>query len=70
MLKDVTVGQYYSVDSVVHRLDPRLKIRFTIRYILLLLLDRNIVLFGILSAVFFVSLFLSKVPLKHMLKGM
>lgn len=70
MLKDVTIGQYYSVDSVIHRLDPRLKIRFTIIYILLLLLDRNVVLFGILSAVFFLSLFLSKVPLKHMLKGM
>ncbi len=70
MLKDVTIGQYYSVDSVIHRLDPRLKIRFTIIYILLLLLDRNVVLFGILSAVFFVSLFLSKVPFKHMLKGM
>lgn len=70
MLKDVTIGQYYSVDSVIHRLDPRLKIRFTIIYILLLLLDRNVILFGILSAVFFLSLFLSKVPLKHMLKGM
>lgn len=70
MLKDVTLGQYYSVDSVVHRLDPRFKIRFTIAYILLLLLDRNLPLFSILSVVFLVSAYLSKVPFSHMLKGL
>lgn len=69
MLKDVTIGQYYSEDSIIHRLDPRVKIRFTIIYIILLLLDRNPVLFAMLTALFFVYGFLSKVPFRYMIKG-
>ncbi len=69
MLKDITLGQYYSADSLMHRLDPRLKIRATIAYIILLLLDRNVALFGMLTAVFVAAVFLSRVPLGHMIKG-
>ncbi len=69
MLRDVTLGQYYSVDSLVHKLDPRTKIRFTIAYIILLLLDRNLVLFGVLTLVVGLAVFFSKVPLGYMLKG-
>ncbi len=69
MLKDVTIGQYYSEDSVIHRLDPRFKIRFTIAYIILLLIDRNIMLFSMLTVVFLISMLLSRVPLLHMIKG-
>lgn len=69
MLKDVTLGQYYSKDSVIHKLDPRVKIRFTIIYIVLLLLDRNLPLFGVLTVIFVATLFASKVPFKHMIKG-
>ncbi|MBE5943345.1 MAG: energy-coupling factor transporter transmembrane protein EcfT [Lachnospiraceae bacterium] len=69
MLKDITLGQYYSTDSTVHRLDPRVKIRFTIAYIILLLIDRNLVLFGMLSVVLLGTILLSKVPVTHMIKG-
>ena len=57
MLKDITLGQYYSTDSLMHRLDPRLKIRATIAYIILLLLDRNVALFGMLTVIFVFSCF-------------
>ena len=69
MLKDITLGQYYSTDSLMHRLDPRLKIRATIAYIILLLLDRNVVLFGMLTLIFLVAVIMSKVPVGHMVKG-
>lgn len=69
MLKDVTLGQYYSTDSLMHRLDPRLKIRATIAYIILLLLDRNVALFGVLTIAFLAAVFISRVPLGHMLRG-
>ncbi len=69
MLKDVTLGQYYSVDSPLHKIDPRVKIRFTIIYILLLLIDRNIVLFGFMTGILLVGILLSNVPLKHILRG-
>ena len=26
MIRDITIGQYYRADSVIHRLDPRVKI--------------------------------------------
>ena len=69
MLKDITLGQYYSADSLMHRLDPRLKIRATIAYIILLLLDRNVVLFGMLTLVFITAVIMSRVPISYMVKG-
>ena len=33
MLKDVTLGQYFPGDTIVHRLDPRTKLVLTVVYI-------------------------------------
>ena len=33
MLRDITLGQYYPVDSVLHRMDPRTKLFGTLVYI-------------------------------------
>ena len=32
MLRDITLGQYYQADSVIHRLDPRVKLGTTSRH--------------------------------------
>lgn len=69
MFRDVTVGQYYSVDSLLHRMDPRVKIRFTIIYIVLLMLDRNIFQFVLLTMVFVGVYIVSRVPIRYMLRG-
>lgn len=69
MLADVTIGQYYSADSIVHHLDPRVKIRFVLLYILMLLIDRTFILFGLLTIVFVLICALSKVPFTHIFKG-
>lgn len=69
MFRDVTVGQYYSVDSIVHRLDSRVKIRFVLVYILLLLIDRNLPQFLVFSAVLIAAIVLSGVPVGYMLRG-
>ncbi|MBQ9198844.1 MAG: energy-coupling factor transporter transmembrane protein EcfT [Lachnospiraceae bacterium] len=70
MLRDITIGQYYSTKSPVHELDPRVKIRLVIVFIVLSLLDRNIYLFGLLTAFFMFVLAMSNVPVLHILKGM
>lgn len=70
MLRDITLGQYYSTDSLVHRLDPRVKIRFTVLYIVVSLFDRNLPFFLLLSAICVAEVALSKVPIRHILKGM
>ncbi len=68
-MKDITWGQYHSVDSMIHRLDPRVKIRFTIVYIILLLLDRNLPLFVFLTTVFAGVWVCSRVPMRKMIRG-
>ncbi|MCM1287475.1 MAG: energy-coupling factor transporter transmembrane protein EcfT [Clostridium sp.] len=69
MLKDITLGQYCSADSCIHRLDPRVKIRFVIVYIIMLLIDRNLYLFGMLTVVFLISVLLSRVKFRMIVKG-
>lgn len=69
MMKDITWGQYHSVDSMIHRIDPRVKIRFTIIYIILLLLDRNLPLFLFLTTVFAGVWACSRVPMRKMIRG-
>ena len=34
MLRDITLGQYYPADSVIHKLDPRVKLFSTMIYII------------------------------------
>ena len=34
MIRDITLGQYYQADSVIHRLDPRVKLVATIGFII------------------------------------
>ena len=70
MLRDITLGQYYQTDSVIHRLDPRVKLAATMAYILSLFLFDGIAGY-IVAALFLVLVIkLSCVPFKFMVKGM
>ena len=42
MLRDITLGQYYQTESVIHRLDPRVKLAGTLLYIISLFLFENV----------------------------
>lgn len=70
MIRDITIGQYYNVDSIVHRLDPRVKLVFTIIYVVSLFLDHNLYLYlmGIIMLAIYIRI--SKVPLKFIIKGL
>lgn len=70
MLRDITLGQYYQTESVIHQLDPRVKLAGTLLYIISLFLYENIA--GYLLAALFLALVigLSHVPLKFMVRGM
>ncbi len=70
MIRDITLGQYYPSDSVIHRLDPRVKIIGTFVYLIgLFMIDT---FWGFLfSALFLEAIILtSKVPLRFVLKGL
>ena len=42
MIRDITIGQYYPAKSVVHRLDPRVKIMCTLFYLISLFLFKSV----------------------------
>ena len=62
MIRDITLGQYYQADSVIHKLDPRVKLTATICFIVSLFVVRSWVGY-IVAAVFLAAMIkLSKVP--------
>ena len=69
MLRDITLGQYYPADSILHRLDPRVKFVGTIVYVVSLFLFHN---WGYLLGTVFLAVMikLSKVPFKFITKGL
>ncbi|EJW95351.1 cobalt transport family protein, partial [gut metagenome] len=70
MLKDITIGQHFPGNSVVHRTDPRLKILLTIAYIVLLFTVNNFVGLA-LSLVLLTALYLvSRIPLRMIAKSL
>ena len=70
MLRDITLGQYYPVDSVLHRLDPRTKLFGTMAYIISLFVADHV--WSYLAATVFLVLMirLSKVPVSFMMRGL
>ena len=42
MLRDITLGQYYQTESVIHKLDPRVKLVGTVAFIISLFLMKNL----------------------------
>ena len=70
MIRDITLGQYYPEDSVIHRLDPRVKTVATILFIVALFLVNNVWGYVIAAVFLAVVIKLSKVPFKYMIKGM
>lgn len=70
MIRDITLGQYYPGDSLIHRLDPRTKILATLAYIVgLFMVDSFIgMLFAV--AVIMALVKISKVPLKFIMRGL
>ncbi|MCR4779362.1 MAG: energy-coupling factor transporter transmembrane protein EcfT [Lachnospiraceae bacterium] len=70
MIRDITIGQYYPADSVIHKLDPRVKLLATLVFIVSLFITTNYIAY-VIAAVFLVTMVkLSKVPLKFILKGL
>ena len=70
MLKDITLGQYYQTDSVIHRLDPRVKLVATLAFIVSLFIVNSFWGYLIAAVFLVVMIRLSHVPFKFMVRGM
>lgn len=69
MMNNITIGQYFPGNSIVHRLDPRVKLVLTLAFVIVLFLANNLVSLGIcILFVIFIYL-LSRIPLVMSLKS-
>ena len=70
MLRDITIGQHFPGNSLVHRFDPRLKLVLTILYIVLLFAASNPLGLA-LSLIFLAVMYaVAKIPFKLILKSL
>ena len=70
MFRDITIGQYYPVDSFLHRLDPRTKLFATMIFIISLFISQSYLNYILATIFLAIAIFLSNVPIKFMLKGL
>lgn len=70
MIRDITIGQYYPTDSVIHKLDPRVKLVGTIVFIISLFVFRSWVGYVLATFVLAAVIKISKVPFKFMIRGL
>ena len=70
MLRDITIGQYYPVDSPLHRMDPRIKLILTVAYIVALFLPKTWVGLGVAAAFLVVAVALGHIPARLVWKSM
>lgn len=69
MIKDITIGQYYSANSVVHRMDARMKIVLTFALIISIFLCKSIPSLALIVLITVALILVSRVPLKMVLKS-
>lgn len=70
MLKDITIGQYYPADSIVHKTDPRVKMILGFIYIIFLFIVSSFVGYGLVFLWVLLATKLSKIPVKLIVKGL
>lgn len=69
MLKDITLGQFFPGNSVIHRLDPRIKLILVILYIVLIFMAENVYAFALLLFCVITMVLLSGISVKVILKS-
>ena len=68
-MKSITFGQFYPADSVLHRMDPRMKVVLAVVYIVATFLCKNVLSFALLLLSALGLILLSKIPMKIVLKS-
>ncbi|MBV1816827.1 energy-coupling factor transporter transmembrane protein EcfT [Anaerosalibacter bizertensis] len=70
MLKDITIGQFFPGDTIVHKLDPRVKILITFVFIISLFFINKFYPYIFILGFILTTIKLSEVPFKYVLKGL
>ena len=69
-MRDITIGQFYPADSVIHKLDPRVKLIATFAFLISLFVGNGILAYVIATIFLAAVIKLSKVPFKMIMKGL
>ncbi len=70
MIRDITIGQYYPANSLIHRLDPRVKIVCTLLFLISLFVQNSFLGYGIATIFLVAVVKISRVPFKFIVKGL
>lgn len=70
MLNDITLGQYFPGTSLIHRLDPRVKLGLTVVYLIALFLCKGPISYLIMGALLMTSIVISKIPVKTVFRSL
>lgn len=69
MFKDVAFGQYYPADSIIHRLDARVKMLITLLFVIAIFFIKSYFGFMLTAVVLIGIVLLAKLPMMSVLKS-
>lgn len=69
MIKDITIGQYFASDSIIHKLDPRVKVTFTFLYIIAIFLISKLWVYAPVLVFLIAIIKISKIKPNFVFKG-
>ena len=70
MIRDITLGQFYPVDSALHRMDPRTKLFGTMVFIISLFLADHVAAYVVATGFLALAIRMSRVPFKFIVRGL
>lgn len=70
MVGNITLGQYFPGDSIIHRLDARIKLLLVIAVIVLIFMASTLIGYAAVTAFLLLVILLSRVNIKFVLRGL
>ncbi|MDW7655696.1 MAG: energy-coupling factor transporter transmembrane component T [Bacillota bacterium] len=70
MLKQISLGRYYPGNSILHRLDPRIKIILSFFYMVVIFLVQSALPMILIAATTILLILLSRVPVRHIMSSL
>jgi len=70
MLRDITLGQYFPGDTIIHRLDPRTKLIMVVVYIVVLFMAKSWTAYGMMFVLLVCLIAASQINVKVILRGL
>ena len=69
-MRGITIGQFFPGKSLLHKMDPRIKIILTLAFVFLIFFCKNFWALGLMSGFLLVGMLISGVPFKMLIKSL